>query len=220
MVALHFPEEIAIKSDMHSKTHWEHIYETKTPEETSWYQPHLEISTAWIKEAAGDTRASIIDIGAGESTLVDDLLIAGFQSITLLDISEAALAKSRHRLGAAADKVIWLTGDVTRVPLPADTYEIWHDRAVFHFLTEPGDQAAYVRQATASVRRGGSLIMATFGPQGPTKCSELSTARYSVESLKRLMMPSFQLLRSRIVEHQTPAGHTQQFLYSHFRRSE
>ena len=196
--------------------HWEHLYGTKSPKETSWYQPHLQTSLDWISDGVKDKSASIIDIGAGESTLVDDLLASGYQSLTVLDLAAAAIRKSQDRLGPAARSVHWLVGDVTTVALPGSAYDVWHDRAVFHFLTEPGQRVAYVRQLASSVKAGGQIVLATFGPQGPEKCSGLDTKRYDAKSLQNELGPRFRLERSSIVDHQTPFGTTQQFLYCRF----
>ena len=196
--------------------HWEHIYQTKAPVETSWFEPHLQTSLHWISEAAPDRSASIIDVGGGESTLSDDLLAMHYRSLTVLDIAEAAITKSRNRLGAAAEKINWLVGNVIEVALPPRAYDVWHDRAVFHFLTEPDQRLAYVRQLSSSLKTGGHVVIATFGPQGPEKCSGLVTMRYNAESLQRELGQDFRLVRSSVVEHHTPFGTAQQFLYCQF----
>ncbi len=201
---------------MSTQTHWNHIYQTKSPQETSWYQPHLETSLDWILEAAPDRSASIIDVGGGESTLVDDLLARRFASVTILDVAGAALGKSQNRLGDRAKNVAWIEGDVTEVALPPRAYDIWHDRAVFHFLTQAEQRSAYVRQLSASLKTGGQVLMATFGPEGPQKCSGLPTQRYDALSLLRELGPDFRLVRHSVVDHQTPFGTRQQFLYCHF----
>jgi 2-polyprenyl-3-methyl-5-hydroxy-6-metoxy-1,4-benzoquinol methylase len=196
--------------------HWEHIYQTKAPVETSWFEPHLQTSLHWISEAAPDRSASIIDVGGGESTLSDDLLAMHYRSLTVLDIAKAAITKSRNRLGAAAEKINWLVGNVIEVALPPRAYDVWHDRAVFHFLTEPDRRSAYVRQLYSSLKTGGHVVIATFGPQGPEKCSGLVTMRYNADSLQRELGQDFRLVRSSVVEHHTPFGTAQQFLYCQF----
>jgi 2-polyprenyl-3-methyl-5-hydroxy-6-metoxy-1,4-benzoquinol methylase len=201
---------------MSTQNHWERIYQTKSPQETSWFQPHLETSLNWIAEAVPDRSASIIDVGGGQSTLVDDLLAMQYASVTALDLAEAAISKSRQRLGAAAANIKWLIGDVLEVSLPPSAYDLWHDRAVFHFLTEPQQRQTYVRQLASSLKTGGHVIIATFGPQGPEKCSGLTTQRYAPESLHREFGSAFRLVKSAVVEHQTPFATTQQFLYCHF----
>lgn len=201
---------------MDTQAHWEHIYETKSPEETSWYQPHLEISIDWISAAVKGLSSSIIDVGGGESSLVDDLLAAGYRNLTVLDVAGAAIKKLQERLGRGAQSVHWLQGEVTTVALPAHAYDLWHDRAVFHFLTGPQRRAAYLRQLVSALKPGGQVVMATFGPQGPEKCSGLNTKRYDAESLHYELGPEFQLVRSLVVMHQTPMGTMQQFLYCQF----
>jgi 2-polyprenyl-3-methyl-5-hydroxy-6-metoxy-1,4-benzoquinol methylase len=201
---------------MDSQMHWDLIYGTKSPEQTSWYQPHLQTSLDWISTAAHDRHVSIIDVGGGESTLVDDLLANGYDSLTVLDIAATAIRKSQKRLGLAAKFVHWVTGDVATVALAASAYDIWHDRAVFHFLTVPEQRSAYVRQLVSALKPEGQIIIATFGPEGPQKCSGLETKRYDAESLNRALGPEFRLVRSSIVVHQTPVGTSQQFLYCHF----
>jgi 2-polyprenyl-3-methyl-5-hydroxy-6-metoxy-1,4-benzoquinol methylase len=134
------------------KAHWEKVYSTKPPDAVSWYRPHLETSLALVERAAAGYDASIIDVGGGESTLVDDLLARGCQNITVLDVSETAIEVTKKRLGDAAESVCWLVGDITEVRLAPNAYDVWHDRAVFHFLTTPEHRAAYVRQVAAAVR--------------------------------------------------------------------
>lgn len=202
---------------MNAQTHWERIYTQKAPDAVSWYRPHLEKSLSLIEQIASGKAVSIIDVGGGESTLVDDLLLREYESITVLDISQAAIDVSRKRLGAASDRVSWLVADITRIELETSRYDVWHDRAVFHFLTEESDRAAYVRQVARSVRRGGHVIVSTFGPDGPMKCSGLDVVRYDAESLHREFGVNFKLLESSKELHQTPFGTVQQFLYCHCR---
>lgn len=205
-----------MQSAMDSQTHWDHVYQTKSADQTSWYQPHLHTSLEWISTAAPDRSASIIDVGGGESTLADDLLVLGYRNITVLDIAEAAVAKSRHRLGPAANQIKWLIADITTAALPPRSYDLWHDRAVFHFLTDPAQRRAYARQLASSLRPSGHAVIATFGPEGPQKCSGLQTLRYDAESLLHELGPDFRLLESAILDHQTPFGTKQQFLYCDF----
>jgi hypothetical protein len=152
-------------------------------------------------------------MSGGESTLVDDLIALGYQNITVMDIFQVAVEHTKKRLGAASDAVKWLVVDVIRAELPARSCDIWHDRAIFHFLTEPAQRLAYVRQVASSVKRGGHVIVGTFGPEGPTKCSGLDTMRYDAESLHDEFGPSFRLIESSKELHRTPSGTTQQFLY-------
>lgn len=185
----------------------------KAANEVSWYRPHLETSLALIAQAASSPSASIIDVGGGESTLVDDLLARGYADITVLDISQTAIDANRKRLGKAAERLRWLVADITQVDLAPASYDVWHDRAVFHFLTEPRDRAAYVRQAARAVRPGGHVIVSAFGLEGPVKCSGLEVVRYDGESLHAEFGARFRLIESSKELHQTPFGTTQQFLY-------
>jgi 2-polyprenyl-3-methyl-5-hydroxy-6-metoxy-1,4-benzoquinol methylase len=198
---------------MDTKTHWERIFATKIPDQVSWYRPHLETSLALIKRSASNSLTPIIDVGGGESTLVDDLLARGFENVTVLDISEVAIAANRKRLGSAAGKVRWIVADITQANLEPRAYSVWHDRAVFHFLTDPQQRAAYVRQVARSVKLGGHVIVSTFGPEGPTKCSGLDVIRYDADTLHDQFGAKFRLVNSSKELHQTPFGTTQQFLY-------
>jgi len=198
---------------MDVQTHWERIYTQKAPNKVSWYRPHLETSLALVEQVAAGHSASIIDVGAGEATLVDDLLARGYANVTVLDISPTAIDATRKRLGKASEQVHWLVSDITWVELEPAIYDVWHDRAVFHFLTAAGDRAAYVRQVARAVRRGGHVIVGAFGPEGPTKCSGLEVVRYDAESLHGKFGPRFRLMGSSKELHQTPFGTTQQFLY-------
>ena len=202
---------------MNSQDHWERIYAEKAPDAVSWYRPHLEKSLSLIEQFAPTTSAAIIDVGGGESTLVDDLLARGYGNITVLDISQAAINASRRRLGSASERISWLVADITGVDLDVSAYDVWHDRAVFHFLTAKSDRVAYVRQVARAVRRGGHVIVSTFGTDGPVKCSGLDVIRFDADSLHREFGVQFQLLASSKELHQTPSGTLQQFLYCHCR---
>jgi SAM-dependent methyltransferase len=202
---------------MDEQTHWDKIYSEKAPDAVSWYRPHLEKSLELIKQVVPDRSASIIDVGGGESTLVDDLLAAGYDNITVLDISETAINFNRNRLGPISDRVHWLVADITKVELEPSVYDLWHDRAVFHFLTAPSDRAAYVHQVAQAVRRGGHVIVSTFGVEGPKKCSGLDVVRYDPDSLHREFGVHFRLLGSSTELHHTPFGTVQQFLYCYCR---
>jgi 2-polyprenyl-3-methyl-5-hydroxy-6-metoxy-1,4-benzoquinol methylase len=199
--------------DTDEKNHWDAIYRTKAPDAVSWYRPHLEHSIELIRRIAPDPSASIIDVGGGEATLVDDLLAAGYRDVSVLDISAAAIEFARKRVGELARYVTWLVADVTQAGLPGRHYDVWHDRAVFHFLTTPEQRAAYVRRVATSVKIGGHVIIATFGPEGPTRCSGLDVVRYNAESLHGEFGAHFRLMESSTELHQTPFGTTQQFLY-------
>jgi len=199
-----------------TREHWEHVYGSKAPQELSWFCPHLDTSIGLIERAASDRAAAIIDVGGGASTLVDDLLDRGYRNVTVLDISQPALEVAKKRLGEAAQQVQWICADVTRVPLPTQRYNLWHDRAVFHFLTQPEQRRDYVRAVTAAVKAGGHVIVSTFGPEGPTRCSGLDVVRYDAESLRGEFGKRFRLVESSTELHRTPFGTTQQFLYCHF----
>jgi SAM-dependent methyltransferase len=202
---------------MDAKTHWENVYTTREPERLSWYRAHLERSLALIERAAPSRSASIIDIGGGESTFVDDLLSRGYENIAVLDVSETALDVTKKRLGPVAERIHWIVADITQARLEPSAYDVWHDRAVFHFLTSIEQRAAYVREVTRAVRPGGHVIVSTFGPEGPTKCSGLEVMRYNAESLHGEFGARFRLVESSKELHQTPFGTTQQFLYCYCR---
>ncbi|HWY41894.1 MAG TPA: class I SAM-dependent methyltransferase [Candidatus Sulfotelmatobacter sp.] len=202
---------------MDVKSHWESVYAGKPPEAVSWYRAHLEMSLALIERAADVRSASIIDIGGGESTLVDDLLIRGCKNITVLDVSETAINVTKRRLGAAADQVHWMAANIADAELTPQAYDVWHDRAVFHFLTTREQRALYVRQVAHAVNQGGHVIVGTFGPEGPMECSGLEVMRYDAKSLHGEFGASFRLVESSKELHQTPFGTTQQFLYCYCR---
>src|SRR5580765_1782473 len=203
---------------MQAKPHWESVYTTRPANMVSWYSRHLETSLALIERFAPSRSAAIIDVGAGESTLLDDLLLRGYTDLTALDVSHIALDACRQRLGDAAAHVHWLKADVTDATLPHNRYDLWHDRAVFHFLTTPAQRHAYVVQAEQTLKPGGHIIIATFGPQGPTQCSGLPTMRYDATELQREFGDRFQLLEGFTKDHTTPAGPTQQFMWCVFEK--
>jgi SAM-dependent methyltransferase len=195
------------------QSYWDNVYQTKSPDAVSWYRPHLERSLELIQGVVPDLSASIIDVGGGESTLVDDLLAKGYRDISVLDISRTAIEVAQKRLGELARRVTWLVEDITQAAIPANRYDLWHDRAVFHFLTEAGDRVAYVRRVARAMKPGGYVIVATFGPEGPQKCSGLDVVRYDADSLHDEFGTSFKLVDSKTEVHRTPFGTTQQFLY-------
>lgn len=202
---------------MDVKTHWEKVYKTKAPYAVSWYRPHLETSLALIEGTGAGHSSAIIDVGGGESTLADDLLSQGYQNITVLDISETAIDVSKRRMGVLAGRIHWLTADVTLTELEPSAYDVWHDRAVFHFLTGIEQRVAYVRNVARAVKRRGHVIVSTFGLEGPMKCSGLDVMRYDVNSLHDQFGVRFHLVESSQEIHQTPFGTTQQFLYCYCR---
>jgi ubiquinone/menaquinone biosynthesis C-methylase UbiE len=199
------------------RTHWQKIYGTKKPTEVSWYQPTAALSLSLVRRAAHDHAAAIIDVGGGASRLVDGLLAVGYSKVTVLDVSGAALAQAAARLAERAEQVTWLQANVLATELPASSFDVWHDRALFHFLADAADRQRYVEQVRASVRIGGSVIVATFASDGPTKCSGLNVTRYDSEELHRQFGSDFQLLESVREEHRTPAGTIQPFIYCWFR---
>jgi 2-polyprenyl-3-methyl-5-hydroxy-6-metoxy-1,4-benzoquinol methylase len=198
---------------MDPRAHWQKVYGTRKPTEVSWYQPAAVVSLSMIRRVAPDHAAAIIDVGGGASTLVDGLLAEGYTSINVLDVSATALAEASARLGENASRVTWLEANVLEAALPAGAYHVWHDRAVFHFLTDPTDRRRYVEQVHAAVRVGGFVMVATFAADGPTKCSGLEVVRYAPEELHAQFGSDFQMLESAREEHHTPAGAIQPFVY-------
>jgi SAM-dependent methyltransferase len=203
---------------MNKKSHWENVYTTKPHDQVSWYREHLDNSLKMILQTGVGRDAAIIDIGGGSSTLVDDLLDNGFADVSVLDISGAAIDKSKERLGERSGRVAWFEADVTEVTLPGDHYSVWHDRAVFHFLIDADDRRKYVELVMRSLKAGGHIIVASFGLEGPQKCSGLDVARYSPESMHDQFGNQFRLVKSLDETHQTPFGTTQEFVYCYCRK--
>ncbi len=202
---------------MNRQEHWEQVYGARPPNELSWYSPHLADSAKLIRGVASP-EASIIDVGGGASTLVDDLLLDGFSRLTVLDISESALSLARSRLGDAARRVTWIQGDVTSAQLAPDAFDVWHDRAVFHFLTAASERRAYVENLRRSLQLGGHFVVATFALSGPETCSGLDVVRYDAPALERELGFEFALSVSQESEHVTPRGKRQAFLVCRFTR--
>jgi 2-polyprenyl-3-methyl-5-hydroxy-6-metoxy-1,4-benzoquinol methylase len=198
---------------MSTKQHWEQVYASKPSTAVSWYAPHLARSVQLIERASPDHAGRIIDVGGGASTLVDDLLDRGFHDMTVLDLSEEAIEVARRRLGARAAGVTWLAADVTTVELPDGHYDVWHDRAVFHFLTDSEDRRRYVERVARAVKPGGHVIVATFGPEGPERCSGLDVVRYDADELRLEFGARFQKIDSARETHMTPWGSEQEFVY-------
>jgi SAM-dependent methyltransferase len=196
-----------------SKAHWEHIYETKSPDQVSWFEPEAKHSLALIQRVAPTRREVIIDVGAGAAMFVDGLLSAGYQHITVLDLSTAALAHAQRRLGDRARSVDWREANILDVTLPSHAFDIWHDRAVFHFLTSLADRCAYVAQVRRALRPGGFALVATFAADGPSRCSGFEVARYSADALHAEFGADFRLLSSDRQTHITPWGAVQPFTY-------
>lgn len=205
---------------MDPKSHWEGIYRTKLPTQVSWYQAHARRSLDLIRRVRPPPDGAVIDVGGGASTLIDDLLDAGYHDLTVLDLSAAALAAARDRLGTRATAVRWVEADVLNASLPQAGYSIWHDRAAFHFLTAPADRARYVAQVRQAVRPGGFVLVATFADDGPTRCSGLEVKRYSPEELHAEFGAPFRLMASEREEHITPGGAVQLFTYCLCRMNE
>lgn len=202
----------------HAKQHWETVYTNKATDAVSWFQPQARTSLKLIQATGAAPMDAIIDIGGGASTLVDGLLANGFANVSVLDLSGAALAASRTRLGEQAATVQWLEADITQVALPAQRYAVWHDRAVFHFLVDAADRLAYRNALLHALQPHGQVIIATFAENGPTQCSGLPIRRYSAEELHAELGESFELVDSYAEEHRTPSGAVQQFVYVHLRR--
>jgi SAM-dependent methyltransferase len=203
---------------MADKNHWEQVYRTKHPQAVSWFQPEAAVSLRLIRDAT-DSTAAVIDVGGGASTLVDGLLDAGYRDLTVLDLSGAALAAARQRLGARSVGVHWLEADILQAVLPNQAYDVWHDRAVFHFLTDPAQRATYVRQVLHAVKPGGHVIVASFAEDGPEKCSGLPVMRYAPGELHAEFGAPFELLHHEREEHRTPGGTVQQFVYCFCRKT-
>lgn len=205
-------------ASMQSKEHWEKIYSTKATDEVSWFQEHAALSLKLIRDTGVSLTASIIDVGGGASTLVDDLLSNGYENITVLDLSGTALAKAKAQLGGRASGVRWLEANVIEAELPALAYDVWHDRAVFHFLTSAEERHAYVQAVLRAVKPGGLVIVATFAEDGPTKCSGLPVMRYGTNELHAEFGEPFLLIGHEKESHYTPGGNEQKFVYCFCRK--
>ena len=203
---------------MADRAHWEDVYTRKAADEVSWFQPEATRSRELIKACAPDRGAAIVDVGGGASVLVDDLLEDGYVHLSVLDLSGSALAAARQRLGARAGQVAWLEGDVLEYPFAENAFDVWHDRAVFHFLTDAADRRRYAEQLQRALCPGGHLVIATFAEDGPSQCSGLDVQRHSEDSLQEALGPAFELRDSRHETHRTPAGGEQAFLYCVFRQ--
>lgn len=205
---------------MSTREHWDEVYRDKSPDSVSWYRPRLEQSLAWVDGCDLDPSAHIVDVGGGASTLVDDLLARGYEQISVADISAEALALARARLGDAASSVDWVVGDATTPLFDEESVDLWHDRAVFHFLTESARRDAYIEALRRAVRPGGYAIIATFGPGGPERCSGLPVKRYASGDIAAALGSGFELVDQTDEEHVTPWGSEQAFAYALCRRSD
>ena len=204
-------------NDVSRQSHWENVYATKGESEVSWFEETPALSLELIRLVGAIQNSAIIDIGGGASRLVDHLVSRGYEDITVLDLSAAALASARSRIGDKANRVTWITADVT-IWEPSRTYDVWHDRAAFHFLTERNDQAAYVARLRRALRVGGQAIIGTFAPDGPERCSGLPVSRYDAHALAATLGEGFELIDTRRHDHTTPWGSLQKFQFSTFRR--
>lgn len=203
---------------MADKNHWESVYQTRQTDQVGWFQAHAEMSLQFIRNTGVPLAAHILDVGGGASVLVDDLLHAGYTHLSVLDISGAALKAAQARLGKSAAQVQWIEADITQLQLPEASVDVWHDRAVFHFLTDAQDRARYVAAVRRAVKPGGHVIIATFAEDGPLKCSGLDVVRYSPQALHGEFGAGFNLLKSENEVHRTPSGVEQKFVYCYCRR--
>lgn len=208
-----------VQEVMELSSHWQSVYESHSTQQQSWFEEHLTCSLEFIEAADPDRKATILDAGGGDSTLVDDLLARGYEHLTVLDISGAALGHAQARLGRNAGRVRWIEGDMFHSALPRAEYDLWHDRAVFHFLTEPEQRRRYVDQLRLACKPSAFLVIGTFGRAGPTKCSGLPTMHYSAAELSQELGSAFHMLRREEHVHKTPSGSEQQFLYCLFQLS-
>lgn len=202
---------------MNTKTHWENIHQTKAPTQVSWYQEHSLLSLQIIARTGIDKAGQIIDVGGGISTLLDDLLADGYKNVSVLDISAISLQTTQQRLGSRAKEVTWIESDVTQAQLPYQFYDVWHDRAVFHFLIQAEDRQRYIETVRHSVKPGGHVIVATFAPDGPSQCSGLDVVRYSEVGLHNEFGEGFEVVDSSRETHHTPFGTEQRFMYCYCR---
>ena len=201
------------------RTHWDEVYRAKSAVSVSWYRPHLELSLELIGRDATSQQAAILDIGGGASTLVDDLLGAGYEDVTVLDLAAGALAVSQQRLGKAATSVGWIVADFLQAELEAERYDLCHDRAVFHFLGTAEERELYLDQVGRILRPGGVLVLATFALDGPERCSGLPVSRYDEAGLMQVVGERFGLVESQRHSDVTPSGQVQQWMYFVLRRS-
>ena len=204
---------------MQSREHWEKVYQSKPADSVSWFQERALLSLQLIRNTGVLLSAPIIDVGGGASMLVDDLIADGYSNLTVLDLSSAAIDATRKRLGSGrSEKVQWLVADILEIELDVHAYAVWHDRALFHFLTEKEERQKYVHAAINALKPGGYLIVATFSENGPIRCSGLPARRYSADELHAEFGDSFDLVRHEKESHVTPSGGTQEFVYCCFQK--
>jgi 2-polyprenyl-3-methyl-5-hydroxy-6-metoxy-1,4-benzoquinol methylase len=200
------------------KAHWNNIYQTKDFHQVGWFQKSPDVSLSFVRELSISENAKIIDIGAGESYFVDCLFQLGFSDIHVLDISSKAIEKARQRLGDQAQEVSWITGDVLDLK-KKNEFDIWHDRAVFHFLLEQEEIEQYIENATNGIKMGGYLIIGTFSEKGPDKCSGLPVKQYSIQNLESVFSPHFRLIKALNIDHFTPTGQAQNYSFCCFKKN-
>lgn len=214
-------DDVIVEDGFDRKKHWETVYSDKQTTEVSWYQQHPERSLKMIESTGIKKSAPVIDIGGGASTLVDFLLEDGYKDISVLDISHAAIEHAKSRLGSNKDKVNWIEQDITELGT-ADIqhcFDVWHDRAVFHFLTEAKDRESYIQTMLNVLKIGSHVIIAAFDDNGPKKCSGLQVMHYNPEKLSAVLGSSFQLIDSYTENHETPSGASQSFVFCRFIRT-
>ena len=199
------------------RAHWQRVYSSKNETEVSWFEQSPTLSLDLIRRSGAHSTTSIIDIGGGASRLVDALLENGYRAVSVLDLSEKALSVARERLRARASQVRWIEADVTRWE-PEQRYDLWHDRAAFHFLTDPNDRRDYVERLMRGTSPGAQVIIGTFALDGPERCSGLPVSRHDANSLKQALGESFELEETRPYEHITPRGSLQRFQFGRFRK--
>jgi len=204
---------------MQTSEHWERVYATKSADTVSWYQRRASLSLDLIGRSGIAAGARIIDVGGGASPLAGDLLAAGYTDVTVLDVSARALAGAAARLGAHAERVTWIESDLLAYAWPEHAYDLWHDRAVFHFLTAPGARRTYQQAVLRALRPGGCMVVATFAEDGPEHCSGLPVVRYAPNELHACFGRNFELLAHEREVHWTPAGREQPFTWCLFRRT-
>lgn len=200
------------------KEHWNKVYDSKMPTEVSWYEPMPETSLNYIAECKLDKEAAIIDIGGGDSFLAEFLLARGFKDVTVVDISEKAIERAKQRLGERAEEITWIVADASEFK-PDKQYDLWHDRAAFHFLTEDEQVERYLQTVKRSVKPGGFLVMGTFSENGPKKCSGIEIRQYSIDQMQALFSNGFTTLGCKNIDHETPSGGTQNFTFCSFRKN-
>jgi SAM-dependent methyltransferase len=205
---------------MAGREHWDLVYGRKAPDQVSWYQPHLDRSLEILRSIHLPVDASIIDVGGGASTFVDDVLDLGYTDITVLDLSPSAIQASKRRLGPRAGAVHWIQGDITAIELEAERYDFWHDRAVFHFLVDDRERHSYVAAVRKSLKSKGHIVVATFGPAGPNQCSGLDVRRYDANALHAEFGRDFSKVTSFAETHVTPSGARQEYVYCYCRGPE